>query len=163
MRTLLAIALLGVAGLHAQESPDTWAPLRFLIGTWEARTLGDGVQSSGSYGFQTELRGHVLARHSATKDCKGPLDFNCEHSDILYVYPEGSSFKAIYFDNEGHVIHYNVSTPAPATAVFLSDGPGPRFRLVYELKTGVLNGKFQIQAPGQADFRSYLEWSGGKK
>ncbi len=163
MRTLLAIALLGVTTLHAQTSVDAWAPLRFLIGTWEARTLGADVQSSGSYVFQTELRGRVLARHSATKDCKGPLDFNCEHSDILYIYPEGSSYKAIYFDNEGHVIRYNVSTPAPATAVFLSDGPGAQFRLVYEQKAGVMNGKFQMKAPGQAGFRPYLEWTGGKK
>ncbi len=163
MRKLLAIALLSAGCLQAQAPSDAWAPLRFLMGTWDARTVNGDVRSSGSYVFQTELRGHVLARHSATKDCKGPLDFNCEHGDILYVYAEGSSYKAIYFDNEGHVIHYNVSTPAPAMAVFLSDGPGPQFRLVYELKSGVMNGKFQIKAPGQAEFRSYLEWTGGRK
>lgn len=159
------MALLGVASLHAQASSDAWAPLRFLIGTWDARSVNGDVQSSGSYVFQTELRGHVLARHAATKDCKGPLDFNCEHSDLLYIYAEGSSYQAIYFDNEGHVIHYNVSTPAPATAVFLSDEkqPGRQFRLVYGLKNGVMNGKFQLKAPGQAEFRSYLEWTGGKK
>jgi hypothetical protein len=165
VRKLLALALLGVASLHAQAPSDAWAPLRFLIGTWDARSLNGDVQSSGTYLFQTELRGHVLARHSATKDCKGPLDFDCEHSDILYIYAEGPVYKAIYFDNEGHVIHYNVSTPAPATAVFLSDEkqPGPQFRLAYELKNGVMNGKFQIKVPGQAEFRSYLEWTGGKK
>jgi hypothetical protein len=32
--------------------------------------------------------------------------------DLLYVYPDAiaKSYKAIYFDNEGHVIHYEVST-----------------------------------------------------
>jgi hypothetical protein len=137
------------------------------MGTWEARSIGGDVRSSGSYAFQTELRGHVLVRRSATADCQGPLDFNCEHGDILYIWADasGSSYKAIYFDNEGHVIHYNVSTPAGATAILLSDEkqPGPQYRLIYELKNGVMNGKFQMKPPGQLEFRSYLEWAGGKK
>lgn len=167
MRHLFTFALLFTAGLHAQAPADPWASLRFLIGTWDAKTGGNDVQASGSYTFQTELRGHILARHSAAKDCKGPLDFNCEHGDLLYIYPEspGSSYRAIYFDNEGHVIQYRVTTPSPSTAIFLSDEkqPGPQFRLVYDLKNNVMSGKFQMKPPGQPDFHSYLEWSGGKK
>ena len=46
---------------------------------------------------------------------------------------------AIYFDNEGHVIHYTVSTPDSSTAIFISDASLPpeatSFWLVfYELK-----------------------------
>jgi hypothetical protein len=41
--------------------------------------------------------------------------------------------------------------------------PGPQFRLTYELKNSVLSGKFQMQMPGQSDWKSYLEWSGGKR
>jgi hypothetical protein len=85
----------------------------------------------------------------------------------LYVYVEapGQPLKAIYFDSEGHVIHYDISTPAPATAVFLSDGsvPGPQFRVVYTLKESIMSGKFQMRMPGQAEWHSYLEWSGVKK
>src|SRR5579863_1629741 len=127
LRNLVALALMSVAVLSAQDAADPWKPLRFLMGTWEARSSGGGVQSSGSYTFQTELRGHVLVRRSATSDCKGPLDFNCEHSDILYIYPggAGSAFQAVYFDNEGHVIHYAVSTPNPTTAILLSDEKQP--------------------------------------
>jgi hypothetical protein len=59
-----------------------------------------------------ELRDHVLARHIASTGCKGPTDFDCERGDLLYVYPDLSSrgLKAVYFDNEGHVIHYAVSS-----------------------------------------------------
>ncbi len=68
-------------------------------------------------------------------ECKGPAGFDCEHGDFLYVYQDapGQPYKAIYFDNEGHVIHYDVSTPTPTTAIFLSDAskPGPQFRLIY--------------------------------
>jgi hypothetical protein len=57
--------------------------------------------------------------------------------------------KAINFDNECHVIHYDVSTPDLGSAVFISDGSphGPPFRLVYELKDAVMSGKFQMRMP----------------
>jgi hypothetical protein len=31
------------------------------------------------------------------------------------------------------------------------------------LKDGVMSGKFQMRMPGQADFKSYLEWTGGHR
>jgi hypothetical protein len=62
------------------------------------------------------------------------------------------------------VIH-DVSSPKPGTAIFLSEAvhPGPQFRLVYELNAAVMSGKFQMKMPGQPDWKTYLEWSGGKK
>lgn len=153
----------------AKPVADPWKPLRFLTGTWEAKTQGGsaGAAGSGTYTFQLELQGHVLARHAHTAGCQGPADFNCEHADILYIYPGNSaaSYKAIYFDSEGHVIHYQVTTPEPNLAVFESDpaAPGPQFRLSYELKAFTMTGKFQLRMPGQTAYRSYLEWSGERK
>jgi hypothetical protein len=167
----LAFALLG-AVLVAQEKPshgkpeDSWQSLLFLIGTWEAKSQGGsaGATSAGAYTFQLELQGHILARHSSTPGCQGPVSFNCEHGDLLYIYREsaGQPPKAIYFDNEGHVIHYEVTTPSSDTAVFLSPAsqPGPQYRLVYQLKGQLMQGIFQIRMPGQKQFASYLEWSG---
>lgn len=153
-----------------QSHADPFQPISFLIGTWEARTINNpSVTAIGAYTFQSELNGHVLARHSIgdTARCKGPADFNCDHSDMLYIYADapGQPLHAIYFDNEGHVIHYGVTAPTPASAEFLSDPqqPGPQFRLSYELKGTIMSGKFQMRMPGQADWRSYLEWSGSKK
>jgi hypothetical protein len=168
-RSYLRIIGVALLFLHSISAADSWEPLRFLTGTWEAKTTGGSAQaaSSGSYTFKFDLRNHVLARHSNTTGCKGPADFDCEHGDLLYIYEEaaGGSFKAIYFDNEGHVIHYDVTTPSAGTAVFLSSPaqPGPRFRLIYELKGTIMSGKFQMQMPGQSAFKSYLEWSGEKK
>ena len=75
------------------------------------------------------------------------------------------ALQAIYFDNEGHVIHFDVSTPKPNSVVFLSDPaqPGPQYRLSYELVEGVMSGKFELKMPGQPDFTSYLEWSGKRR
>jgi hypothetical protein len=140
--------------------------VRFLLGSWEAKTQGGsaGAAGSGTYTFRLELKGHVLARHSAAAGCTGPADFDCEHGDLLYLYQDaaGEPLKAIYFDNEGHVIHYEVTAPAPKTAVLVSAASqqGSEYRLIYELKGAVMWGKFQMRLPGQSDFRSYLEWSG---
>ena len=83
----------------------------------------------------------------------------------MVIYPEGSTARAVYFDNEGHVIHYAVSVPKPGTVLLFSDpaAPGPQFRLSYEFHDGVMAGKFEMRMPGQADFASYLQWSGGRK
>jgi hypothetical protein len=154
---------------NATAADSAWKSLEFLLGTWEAKTQGGSATAAGSgtYTFQWELRRHLLARHSATATCKGPSNFDCEHSDLLYVYESspGGPVKAIYFDNEGHVINYDVSTPAPNRAVFLSPAtnPGPQFRLVYELKDRTMQGQFQIRMPGESEFKSYLEWSGRSK
>ncbi len=171
----LAAILLFAAPFRAQTPPavaaDPFATLAFLQGTWDAKTPGgnamsSGAASSGTYTFRLELGNHILARHSRTAGCKGPAGFDCDHGDLLYIYQDapGQPLKAIYFDNEGHTLHYTVSTPEPGVAIFLSDvaQPGPQFRLMYTLKGAILSGKFGMRMPGQADWRSYLEWSGAK-
>ena len=149
-------------------SADAFASLSFLEGTWDANVQNNAaIKLAGRYTFDRELNGHILARH-ATNDpgCKAPASFDCSHSDLLYIFqdPPGSALKADYFDSEGHVIHYEVTTPTPASAVFLSTpGPGPQFRLSYALTKQVMTGRFQVHVPGEADWRTYLEWSGSRK
>ena len=160
IRSLLLIGLLSGTSLCAQ-STDAWKPLRCLLGTWEAKTQGGsaGAAVAGDYTFRLELKDHVLARHTLTAACKGPAEYDCEHSDLLYIYGDS----AIYFDNEGHVIQYSVTAPRPNTAVFLSSGAGAQYRLTYESKGDVLEGRFEIRAPGKSDFQTYLRWSGKRK
>jgi len=157
------------SGRVPAEPAEPWKGLSFLEGTWEAHTQSGSANAQvyGTYTFKLELKRHVLARHSDPSGCKGPKDFDCEHSDLLYVYQEaeGQPLKAIYFDNEGHVIHYAVSEPESTTAVFVSEASpsGPQFQLVYQLKDAVMTGKFQVRMPGQTEWKSYLEWSGSRK
>jgi len=166
---LLLVALPVAAQSTPSPVTDSWKALSFLQGTWEAKGTGSqGISRTGTYTFRSELGDHILARHSTSDaGCKGPATFDCEHSDLFYVYQDapGQSLKAIYFDNEGHVIHYGVSAPDATSAIFLSDSaqPGPQFRLIYELKAAVMSGKFQMRMPGQTEWKSYLEWSGSKR
>jgi hypothetical protein len=157
------------AAAPGSTSPDPWIGVRFLVGSWESKTTGGVVQakSSAGYSFRLELREHILARHSRSGACLAPDDFDCQHSDLLYLYPaaNGGALQAIFFDNEGHVIHYDVTKPAPNSVVFVSDPaqPGPQYRLSYELVDGALSGKFELKMPGQPDYISYLEWSGKRR
>jgi hypothetical protein len=164
-----AVGLYAQALFAAEPAADPWQSVQFLLGSWQAKTEGGSAKATGSgiYTFRRELGNHILARYSGAKGCKGPADFNCEHGDLLFVYQDGRGqpLKAIYFDNEGHVIHYDVSVTAPETVTFLSEasGAGPQFRLTYVLAGAVMSGKFQMRMPGQTGFKSYLEWSGTKQ
>jgi hypothetical protein len=152
----------------AHINPGSFQGLKFLEGTWDANVQNNSaVTLSGRYTFGRELDGHILARHATSdKNCAAPANFDCQHGDLLYIYPadSGQGWQAIYFDNEGHVIHYDVSTPKPGVAIFLSPpSHGPQFRLTYELTSGVMTGRFEMQMPGQSEWHAYLEWSGSHK
>jgi hypothetical protein len=169
---MLAI-LLAVCFLPAQAptpgKADPWASLHFLMGAWQTKITGGVAQgpSADHYNFRLELHDHVLARHARVGPCTNPDDYECAHTDLLYIYPtaDGKGFQAIYFDNSGHVIRYDVTTPKVNSAVFLSDAaqPGPQYRLSYQLDEGTLSGKLEIKLPNQTDFTSLVEWSGKKE
>jgi hypothetical protein len=123
------------------------------------------AQGGGTYTSRPGLIVPMLARRcDEPRKCKGPAAFDCEHSDILYVYQDAQTqpLKAIYFDNEGHVIRYDVSTPDSTRAIFASTS-GPQIRLIYELKDAPISGKFQMRMPGQVEWKSCLEWTGAKR
>ena len=171
-RILRLLPTFSLLAQGASAAPvDHWQALSFLQGTWSASTTtagSSGAKISGTYTFQLELKNHILARHTTSiEGCKGPATVDCDRGDLLYIYQDvpGQPLRAIYFDSEGHVIHYDVSTPNTTTAIFLSDPaqPGPQYRLVYELKGETMSGKFQIRMPGQSDWGSYLEWSGDRR
>jgi hypothetical protein len=173
MKYRLLVACLLTPLLHSafaiSAEDDPLRALSFLEGTWEGRVAAgfSAAQSSGQYSFTRELSGHVLARRAeGYESCTGPKDFDCGHHDLLYVYQDAPhALRAIYFDNEGHVIHYDVATPDANTALFVStpSTSGPQFRLVYRLEDARLSGKFQMRAPGATDWKSYLEWSGRRR
>lgn len=164
MRAAL-IVLLAATALSAQSPPSTpLDPLRFLLGTWTAKTTGAAKpEAAGEYTFHTDLNGTVIVRTTSADTCVAPQAFDCQHHDALTLYrePEDPTWRAIFFDSEGHTIHYKISFPEADSAVFLSTGPGLQFRLVYHLAQGIMTGKFQFAPSGGRAFKSYLEWSGG--
>ena len=87
-----------------------WENWMFLLGEWEGGHEGDPGQGYGRFSFSFELDQNILVRRNrtifpATKEREGYT-----HDDLLIIYTEFTGSKrAIYFDNEEHVIHYEVS------------------------------------------------------
>ena len=88
------------------------------------------------------------------------------HEDLMIIYPanEDSPTKAIYFDNEGHVINYTI-TFLEKSIVFTSEkvANNPIFRLTYTLLTKKLvNTKFEMSFDGE-HFTTYVKGNSKKK
>jgi hypothetical protein len=139
---------------------DMWKPFEFLIGDWVGSGTGKPGEGVGEFSLAYELDKKILVRKNrnviAGKADEKP---SVTHEDLMIIYPQPgkASFRADYFDNEGHIIHYAV-TVAEHKAVFESDeaAPGPKFRLRYELKPdGLLGLEFAIAAPGKG-FQPYV-------
>ena len=146
-------------GIHAAADDSPWKRFEFLLGNWagEAQESPNGA-GSGGYSFELDLGGKILVRKNHAEYASA-----VKHDDLMIVYLENAEAPphAIYFDSEGHVIRYNVKFDGPSRVVFESAdaiGPGPRYRLTYWLEAAALKGKFEVAAPGGADFKTYLSW-----
>ena len=77
----------------------------------------------------------------------------------MTLFAEGEALKALYLDNEDHVIRYLV-TAVPEGVAFTSEpASGPRFRLTYLRKSEALvTVRFEIAPPATPEaFKTYLE------
>ncbi len=162
----VAIAM-GASGLVWAQTPKdgSWAPFQFLIGTWSGSGSGQpGEASSGSTTFTFELDKNVIVRKNRAEYPPPPgKNTAIVHEDLLIIFrPKGDAqFRAIYFDNEGNVIHYAVSLPGlgKPTVVFESEGNGTtsRFKLVYEAADkDSMSVEFFVAPPG-GELKSYVK------
>lgn len=167
LRRAALIALLAAAVLPGAKEPD-WAPFSFLTGGWIGEGGGEPGQATGGFTFHYDLQEKVLVRRSRADYPASAQRPAFSHEDLTIIYRESPAapFKAVYFDGEGHVIHYAVSYSAGATA-FLSDASaaGPRYRLTYT-RTGkdTVAIRFEIAPPGKPDgFSTYLDAKARRK
>ena len=153
---------------QSQQHPLDWKGFGFLMGEWVGEGGGTPGEAVGGFSFATDLDSTILVRknfadYPATKDRPA-----FSHHDLMIVYQEAGEFKADYFDNEHHVIHYTVTPSVDgSTVVFLSEAApsAPRFRMTYIQKgTDALHLTFEIAPPGQPEaFRSYIEATAKRK
>ncbi len=172
MKTIRIISILILAlfsqQITAQQPSINWDKWNFLIGEWVGEGNGQPGQGSGSFTFKTDLDGKILVRKSHT-DFPATADRPAAvHNDLMCIYLDytGSAAKAIYFDNEGHVIHYGINY-SEKSIVFTSDiiPNTARFRLSYTLiSSDTLNIKFEFASPQTPeDFKTYLEGKSMRK
>jgi hypothetical protein len=168
---LLLLASLSVGESLAQQPKETanWDSFRFLLGEWIGEGAGAPGEGTGAFSFDFDLQGKILIRknradYPATKDKAA-----YSHTDLMTIYREADgSLKAIYFDNEGNVIHYAVSfSKDQNTLTFLSDPSpsSPRFRFIYSKATpDKLKLEFDIAPPGKPEaFSKYIEGAAHRK
>ncbi len=152
---LLALAL---AGAPAPFGPSWNA----LVGEWRGEGKGAPGEGSGVASFRFELEGSVLVRRNVADYPAAGSKPAVHHEDLMVVTPgpSPSEARAIYFDNESHVIEYTASWSADGkTLTFLSSAsaPGPRFRLVYRvLGPERISVDFDIAPPGASEFKTYV-------
>jgi hypothetical protein len=161
MRHLLVITTLLLCSLAA--GAQDWGPLQFLVGHWigEGSTADQGA-GTGAFSFTPDLQGKILLRKNFAEYPQANSKPAYRHDDLMIIYHDGPShdLRAIYFDNEEHIIHYAIK-PSGDSAVFLSEGmqDAPRFRLTYtSAGPDRLKLKFEIAPPGK-DFATYIEAS----
>jgi hypothetical protein len=161
---LALIAIIFITTISfGQEVNTSWAKLNYLNGNWKGEGSGKPGEGTGYFSFKLDLDKKIMIRNShseypATKD--KPL---IVHNDlmILYVNNAGNPDRAIYFDNEGHVINYSISFPNDSDIVFTSDKISnmPVFRLTYsKINNNTLNITFEMSQDG----KNYVTYVKGK-
>jgi hypothetical protein len=132
---------------------------RLLIGSW----VGEGPAGSGSgnCSFRFDLGDHVIVRTNHAELPASGARAAGAHDDFMVISPgaPGDQGRAMYWDNEDHVIEYSASwAPDGTTLTFISKaGPGPQFRLTYKkVDADSLTVSFEIAPPGQSSaFKLY--------
>lgn len=166
MRAAVLLVLL-TSSVASAAGPPELAAFEFLLGEWISSGEGQPGAGSGTAVFARSLQDRVITRTSYAEYPAAGGKPASRHDDLMVIYGvPGTGVRADYYDSEGHVIRYDVQSPAAGKAVFLSESTteGPRFRLTYELgAAGVLEGEFDVASPAAPEtFTPYLTWESRK-
>jgi len=152
----LLLAFTTLASAQSAPKPD-WSPFNWLIGTWDGSGSGKPGSGGGSFSLLYSLDHAVLVRKNRSDYPATKGQPAIHHQDLMVVYSENDKWRADYWDNERHVIHYAVAI-GEGTATFVSDksATAPTYRLTYKrLAKGDLSIEFAIAPPGSDDFKTY--------
>ena len=164
---LIATAQLFGQPLKTDAGEGGWKAMQTLAGEWVGEGGGQpGQARRGGFTFTPDLQGVVLVRKSFAEYPASQTRPAFRHDDLTVVYrtAPGSAPRATYFDNEGHVIEYEVSASSDGSRIEWLSSPQlgqPRFRLTYTLTSpDALKLRFEIAPPDQPEkFSLYLEAS----
>jgi hypothetical protein len=159
-KLMLTMFLFGIFTVSYSQQNSTWSKWSWLTGEWVGEGGGQPGQGGGTFSFKTDLDGKILVRKSHAEYPASANKPKIVHDDLMIVYAEnnGDPSKAVYFDNEGHIIHYSI-TYSERSIVFLSEKIPhvPVFRLTYSLlDNGGVNTAFEMSQDGEK-FMMYVE------
>ncbi len=168
-KLLIAVTmLLFMQPMFAQKTKDSWVKWKHLCGSWIGAENGQPGQGTGAFTFQSDLDSNILVRKSSTTFPASKSRPAFTHNDLLIVYRDtsGNPAKAIYFDNENHVLNYNITYNDSSIVMTSEILPNlSQFRLSYvTLSSKKVNVKFEIALPpDHSKFMIYLEGKALKK
>ncbi len=165
MRYLVTILLIAIAGITFGQEADTWDKWSWLTGEWQGEGSGIPGEGNGVFSFSFDLEKKILVRRSHSEFPGENIKTRTIHDDLLIIYTdtEANPCKAIYFDNEGHTINYNINYP-DSSIVLTSEmnTQMPVFRLIYtKLNNEAVYTKFQMSRDG-VSFMTYVEGTSKK-
>jgi len=137
---------------------EKWVP---LIGEWKGEGSGQPGEGGGTFSFHFDLDQKILVRKGHSEYPATAQKPKIIHDDLMIIYADSSSgapSKAIYFDNEGHLIHYTITYPEKSIILTSEKtANAPVFRLTYTLlENQTFHTKFEMSADGEK-FMTYLE------
>ncbi len=154
-----ALFLILTLSSNSQQA-TSWEKWSFLLGEWIGEGSGQPGQGGGTFTFYTDLNQNILVRKSHSEYAASGNRPAAIHDDLMIVYPEsaGVPAKAIYFDNERHVIDYSIAY-SNGSMVLTSEKKAniPVFRLTYTyIDSETVNTKFEMSQDGE-NFMTYIE------
>lgn len=165
-KLLLIIALFGFYMTGFCQLDSTCNKWNWLIGDWIGEGNGIPGQGGGVFSFKPDLDKKILVRKSHSVYPAVEKKPEIIHDDLMIIYSDssGSPSKAIYFDNEGHIINYSITYYDKSIAfTSIKDIGVPVFRLTYSfLDFDVVNVKFEMSQDGEK-FMTYIEGKSKKK
>jgi len=163
-RMIFLLPFLLISAAVAAPNDPAWEPFAFLVGTWTGEGGGGPGEGTGGFSFKYELDGKVLVRKNRADYPKTKDRPAFSHEDLMVIYRETPTepFRAVYFDSEGHVIHYAIRFSNDRESIeFISDASaaGPRYRLTNtRTAKDSISIKFEIAPPGKPDaFAPYID------
>lgn len=159
IKIALTITILTYFTASFGQQNSTWDKWNSYIGNWIGEGSGKPGQGGGTFSFSLNLDNNVLIRksHSEYPSPEGKVQI---HEDLMIIYLDinKNPSRAIYFDNEGHTINYQISY-TDKTIILTSDRVpnSPVFRLVYSmLDYETCNTRFELSQDGEK-FTPYIE------
>jgi hypothetical protein len=162
MRTkiLLTLLLSGILSSSFGQQGDIWSKWSWLMGEWTGEGGGQPGQGGGTFSFKPDLDNKILVSRSHSEYPAAENKPNVIHDVLMIIYsdPSGNPTKAIYFDNENHIINYTISYSEKSIVLTSEKSPYiPIFRLTYTLlENDMVNTKFEMSQDGKK-FTVYIE------
>lgn len=173
LRLVLVLTLALVAAQSGFVAGQTAAPAaaapafgpqwRVLIGDWAGDGGGQPGSATGRTSYRFEVGERAIIRRNRADVAASAGRPASVHEDLLVIYAgsKPGEARALYVDNEDHVIQYTAAWSADGKALtFVSDmvASAPRFRMTYKILSAdehVLD--FDIAPPGSPDgFKPYV-------